>query len=79
MIAGLEPKDLVKLAYAKMYFGKYKNWYLSDIPEPYYTWFSQKGFPENTLGKQLKAVHEFKVNGLEGMLKEIRRKYPKPL
>ncbi|PZD79436.1 DUF3820 family protein [Mesonia sp. K7] len=69
---------LLKLAYTKMPFGKYKDWYLSDIPEAYYVWFQQKGFPQNNLGKQMQEIYELKLNGLEFLLKELRNKYPKP-
>ena len=61
-----------------MYFGKYKDWYLSDIPEPYFVWFNQKGFPPGKTGEQMRAVFELKINGLEYLLKEIRKKYPHP-
>ncbi|SHI78549.1 hypothetical protein SAMN04488096_104260 [Mesonia phycicola] len=74
----LKNEELLKLAYTKMYFGKYKDWYLSDIPEPYFVWFNQKGFPPGKTGEQMRAVFELKINGLEYLLKEIRKKYPHP-
>jgi uncharacterized protein (DUF3820 family) len=43
-------EQLIELAYAKMYFGKYKDWYLSDVPEPYFVWFNKKGFPPGKTG-----------------------------
>lgn len=64
---------LLKIAHAKMPFGKYKGRYLSDLPEPYLVWFSQKGFPEGKLGEMLAVVYEMKANGLEYLLKKIRR------
>lgn len=70
-----QQQQLVELAHAKMFFGKYKDRYLSDIPEAYYTWFQQKGFPKNKLGEQMKAVYELKINGLEGILKTVRQNY----
>lgn len=73
-----DSEKLLELAYAKMYFGKYKDRYLSDIPEPYYVWFRQKGFPPGKLGNQMQQVFELKVNGLEGLLKQIRNRYPRP-
>lgn len=73
-----DPQKLLELAYAKMHFGKYKDYFLSDIPEPYYVWFKQKGFPTGKLGNQMQQVYELKVNSLEGMLREIRRRYPMP-
>ena len=69
---------LVELAHAKMYFGKYKDRYLSDLPEFYLIWFRQKGFPKGKLGDQLQQVLDLKVNGMEGILSKIRRDFPKP-
>ncbi|MBC9797369.1 DUF3820 family protein [Sinomicrobium sp. FJxs] len=63
---------LVKLATTRMPFGKYKDVYITDLPEPYLVWFRQKGFPRGTLGKQLQAMLEIKVNGLEQLLRNIR-------
>jgi len=71
-------KQLVRLAYAKMHFGKYKDWYLTDIPEAYFVWFQQKGFPPGKTGEQMKAMLEIKVNGLESLLKNIRKTQKKP-
>jgi uncharacterized protein (DUF3820 family) len=63
---------LVKLANARMPFGKYKGKYLVDLPEPYVVWFSQKGFPEGELGDMLQQIYEIKLNGLEYLLRKIR-------
>ncbi|WP_256946188.1 DUF3820 family protein [Christiangramia oceanisediminis] len=73
-----DSKKLIELAYAKMHFGKYKGYYLSDIPEPYYVWFRQKGFPQGKLGDQMQEVFELKINSLEQLLREIRKRYPRP-
>ncbi len=67
-----EKEHLVKLAYAKMPFGKYQGRYLSDIPDYYYVWFKQKGFPKGNLGALLEEMYEIKLNGLEYIFKEIR-------
>lgn len=72
-----DPKELLELAYTKMPFGKYSGRFLSDIPEPYFVWFHQKGFPNGKLGTQMKQVHELKINSLEYLLKEIRKRYPR--
>ena len=61
-----------------MPFGKYKGEYLVDIPEYYYVWFKQKGFPEGKLGRLLQEMYEIKVNGLEPMIKKVQRTYSKP-
>ncbi|GLB50507.1 DUF3820 family protein [Neptunitalea lumnitzerae] len=70
-------EKLVELAYAKMPFGKYKGYYLVDIPEAYYLWFRQKGFPENKLGLQMQSMLEIKTNELEPLIRNVRKLYPK--
>jgi uncharacterized protein (DUF3820 family) len=65
-------KSLIELAQARMPFGKYKDYYLSDIPEYYLIWYRRKGFPENKLGRQMQEVLELKENGLESILRKIR-------
>ena len=54
-----------------MPFDKYAGRRLLELPEPYLVWFSQQGFPNNKLGKQLALLYEIKLNGLEGMLKPL--------
>ena len=66
-----DPNHLEELANYKMPFGKYKNQYLVNIPEPYYVWFKQKGFPEGKLGNLMREMYEIKVNGLEDLLKKL--------
>ena len=58
-----------------MPFAKYEGYYLIDIPEYYIVWYRNKGFPNGTLGEQLQLVYELKLNGLEDMIRNIRRKY----
>lgn len=62
---------LIELANYKMPFGKYKEQYLVDLPEAYYVWFKQKGFPPGLLGRLMQEMHELKINGLEGMLRKL--------
>lgn len=69
-------KQLQALAHAKMPFGKYKNRYLSDIPETYFVWFKRQGFPQGKLGRQMQAVYEMKINGTEGLLRKTRELFP---
>ena len=66
---------LIELAKYKMPFGKYKDQYLVDIPEFYYTWFKQKGFPKGKLGNMMQQMYEIKVNGLEELIYTIRREF----
>jgi uncharacterized protein (DUF3820 family) len=69
---------LIKLAHTKMPFGKYKDRYLIDLPEYYLVWFKNKGFPKGVLGDQLQLVYELQLNGLEDLVRTIRKKFPKP-
>ena len=70
-------KALLDLAHAKMYFGKYKGKYLSELPEFYLVWFRQQGFPKGKLGDQLQQILDLKTNGMEDILRNIRRRYPR--
>jgi uncharacterized protein len=70
-------EQLVKLAHYKMPFGKYKDYYLIDLPEFYVVWFKNKGFPNGQLGEMLQMVYELKMNGLEDLIRNIRAKFPK--
>jgi len=63
---------LLKLAQAKMPFGKYAGWRLVDLPEPYVVWLSQKGFPKGELGELLSTVYEIKSNGLEYLFEPLK-------
>ena len=73
-----DPKQLIKLAHTKMPFGKYEGRYLIDLPEYYVVWYANKGFPKGELGQQLQLVYELKLNGLEELIRNIRKRYPKP-
>ncbi len=68
---------LVKMAHTKMPFGKYKGYFLLDIPEYYYSWFSLKGFPQGALGQMMEQMYDIKINGLESIIKNIQRQFPK--
>ena len=63
---------LLKLAKIRMQFGKYKDWRMIDLPEPYVVWLAQKGFPDGQTGEMLRMVYEIKVNGLEYLFKPLR-------
>ena len=58
-----------------MPFGKYEGYYLIDIPEYYIVWYRNKGLPKGTLGDQLQLVYELKLNGLEDLIRNIRKKF----
>ncbi len=68
-----DPEWLKSLVRTKMPFGKYKNTTLSRLPIFYLEWFARKGFPKGKLGKQLEAVYEIKLNGLDDILKTVEK------
>ena len=57
--------DFLKLAQARMPFGKYAGYRLVDLPESYVIWLFRKGFPKGELGELLSTVYVIKANGLE--------------
>ncbi len=76
---GITPIDsqmLVELVSVRMPFGKYANRILCDLPETYLAWFNRKGFPAGKIGMLLSALYEIKLNGLEYLLKPIRKTQP---
>lgn len=66
---------LIDVAKMKMPFGKYKGYFLIDLPEHYIVWYKNKGFPKGKLGKQMQLVYELQLNGLEDIVREIRKKF----
>ncbi len=56
-----------------MPFGKYKGRMICDLPVSYLEWFQRKGFPEGKLGMLLRTVYEIKANGLEDLLRPLRK------
>ncbi len=69
-----DPNHLIELANYRMPFGKYKDRLLVNVPEYYFVWYRQKGFPEGKLGRMMQEMYELKLNGLEGLLKKLIKK-----
>jgi uncharacterized protein (DUF3820 family) len=67
-------KELIELANAKMYYGKYEGKLLIQIPEEYYVWYKGKGFPDGKLGRQMEQMLEIKINGLEKLIYPLVKK-----
>lgn len=72
-----DKKALIELAHYKMPFGKYKGSYLIDIPEYYFAWFKQKGFPQGKLGVMMTQMHDIKINGLDEIIRKIKQDFPR--
>lgn len=70
-----QQEQLIKLAQTKMPYGKYEGKYLIDLPEYYVVWLNNNRLPKGQLGEQLKLVYELKLNGLEEIVRTIRKKY----
>ncbi len=70
------PEILVELVSVRIPFGKYKDRILCDLPERYVVWFHRKGFPPGRIGVLLSVLYEIKLNGLEYLLKPIRKNQP---
>jgi uncharacterized protein (DUF3820 family) len=76
----MEPADkpnaelLLQLVNMQMPFGKYKGRLLCDLPVYYLEWFQRKGFPPGKLGVLLTTIYEIKLNGLEYLLKPLKKK-----
>ena len=67
-----QQQTLIRLANYRMPFGKYADQLLVDIPERYYIWFANEGFPEGELGEFMRMMLEIKTNGLEYLLTPLR-------
>lgn len=72
-----DPNFLIQLAHTKMPYGKYKDRYLIDLPEYYVVWYHNKGFPKGKLGDMLETVYTLKLNGLESLIRNIKKQNPK--
>jgi uncharacterized protein len=68
------PQLLLQLVEMKMPFGKFKGMLLCDLPVSYLEWFNRKGFPEGKLGMLLQTMLEIKMNGLDDLLKPLKKK-----
>ncbi len=70
---GLNPELLRDLVEMKMPFGRFKNRILCDLPVSYLEWFAREGFPQGKLGMLLSTIYEIKINGLEDLLKPLKK------
>jgi len=70
---GPDPNLLLDLVKMQMPFGRYKGYVLCNLPVSYLEWFNRKGFPTGKLGVLLQTMYEIKLNGLEDLLKPLKR------
>ncbi|WP_395807001.1 DUF3820 family protein [Daejeonella sp.] len=69
----LNPEILNELVSMRMPFGKYKGKLICDLPEFYLVWYESNGFPQGKIGILLATMYEIKLNGLEYLLKPLRK------
>jgi uncharacterized protein len=69
----MNPDILNQLVQTRMPYGKYKGVIICNIPEHYLVWYHSKGFPEGNLGMLLHTIYEIKLNGLEYLLKPLKK------
>lgn len=73
---GPNPEILKQIVTTKMPFGRFNGRLLCDLPVSYLEWFKrQGGFPTGKLGQQLDTVYEIKLNGLEDIIFELKKRY----
>lgn len=65
---------LLQLVKMEMPFGKYKGTLICDLPTFYLEWFAKEGFPKGKLGMLLATMYEIRTNGLEYLLKPLKRR-----
>ena len=66
---------LIDVSKMRMPYGKYKGRFLIDLPEHYIVCYHNKGFPKGKLGQMLGLVYELQLNGLEELIREIKKRY----
>jgi uncharacterized protein (DUF3820 family) len=74
--------DLAEISRTRMPFGKFgptqfppRGVPLYDLPVEYLAWFARKNcFPAGRFGELLRMVHQMKVDGLDCVFDEMRRK-----
>lgn len=64
--------DIVKM---EMPFGRFEGRKISDLPVSYLEWFQRKGFPKGRLGMLLQTTLVIKSNGLEDLLRPLKKRY----
>lgn len=68
------PELLLELLDYRMPFGKYKDLPLTRLPMAYLEWFARQGFPPGKLGVLLQTLYEIRLNGLDYLLDELKKK-----
>lgn len=57
----------------EMPFGKFKGRKYYRLPTYYLEWMQREGFPQGRTGMILSTMYEIRINGLDDLLKGIKR------
>jgi len=69
----VNPQILKDLVSVYMPYGKFKGTLMCNIPEYYLVWYENNGFPEGKIGVLLSTMYEIRLNGLEYLLKPLKK------
>lgn len=69
----MKAQDLQLLVTRSMPFGKYKGRLIADLPGDYLAWFVRQGATKSEIGRLLALMHEIDHNGLNDLLKPLRK------
>lgn len=69
------PAILIDIIKTPMPFGQYKGKIISDLPVSYLEWFHREGFPQGKLGMLMQTTYEIKINGLDFLIRELKKKF----
>lgn len=69
----MQPEDLMLLVTREMPFGKHKGCIIADLPGNYLRWFAREGVAKGEIGRLLVLMNEIDHNGLNDLLKPLRR------
>jgi uncharacterized protein len=69
------PEILLEIIKTPMPYGQYKNRMICDLPVNYLEWFQRQGFPKGKMGMLLQTVYEIKINGLQSIIDELKKRY----
>jgi len=69
----MQAEDLQRLVSTPMPYGKHKGVVIADLPGHYLNWFAREGFPKGDIGRLLQLMQEIDHNGLNDLLKPLRR------
>lgn len=70
-----DPGVLKALVTTKIYFGKYKDRLICDVPLYYLEWLDRKGMPKGKSGMLLSTALVIKSNGLDDILLELKKRF----